>query len=70
MNIRQSWKDDSAGQISNTNYAKAARNCYGGNWHSVYGAEQSTQGIEVGYNNLIARTKSDREMRGVTGDVT
>ena len=50
--LGQSWKDDSAGQISNTNYATAARNSYGGNWLSVYSAEQSTQGIEVGYNNL------------------
>ena len=50
--LGQSWKDDSAGQISNTNYATAARNSYGGNWQSVYSAEQSTQGIEVGYNNL------------------
>ena len=50
--LGQSWKDHSVGQISNTNSATAARNSYGGNWLSVYSAEQSTQGIEVGYNNL------------------
>ena len=50
--LGQSWKDDSVRQILDKDYAKAARNCDGGNWHSVYGAEQSTQGIEVGHNNL------------------
>ena len=32
----------SARQISNTNYATAARNSYGGNWQNVYSTEQST----------------------------
>ena len=50
--LGQSWKDDSARQISNTNYATAARNSYGGIWQNVYSAEQSTHWIEVGYNNL------------------
>ena len=45
-------ENDSAGQISNTNYATAARNSYGGNWQNVYSAEQSTNGTKVGYNNL------------------
>ena len=36
--LGQSWKDDSARQISNTNYT-AARNSYGGNWQNIYRAQ-------------------------------
>ena len=50
--LGQSWKEDSARQISNTNYATAACNSYGGNWQNVYSVEQSMHWIEVGYNNL------------------
>ena len=50
--LGQSWKDDSVRQKSNTNYATATRNSYGGNWLNVYNAEQSTHWIEVSYNNL------------------
>ena len=49
--LGQSWKDDSARQISDANYATGARNSYGGNWQNAYNAEQSTLWIEVGYNN-------------------
>ena len=50
--LGQSWTDDSVRQISNMNYATAARNSYSGNWQNVYSAEQSTHWIEAGYNNL------------------
>ena len=50
--VGQSWKIDSARQISNTNYTTAACHSYDGNWQNVYSAEQSTHWIEVGYNNL------------------
>ena len=52
--LGQSWKNESARQISNTNYKTVARNSYDGNWQNVYtySAEQSTHWNEVGYNNL------------------
>ena len=54
--LGQSWKNDSARQISNTNYTTVARNDYDGNWQNVYSAEQSTHWIEVCYNNLKNRS--------------
>ena len=61
--LGQSWKDDSARQISNTNYATAARNIHGGNWQTYIARNKACKELKLATTTW---TKSDREMRGVT----
>ena len=68
--LGQSWKDDSARQMSNTNYATATRNAnsYGSNWQNVYNTKQNTHWIEVGYNKLkeVGSWNARRDIRFLT----